>query len=59
MARNGPQYPDVFADGTATSSLTDSEKISLLEGEWESNDLYKFIFPSRFGQFKVFCLKFR
>ena len=44
VVKNGPQYPDVFAD---------NEKISLLEGEWDSNDLYKFILPSRFGKFIV------
>jgi len=30
--RNGPQYHDVFAEGETASSLTDSEKIILLEG---------------------------
>ena len=44
---HGPEYPDVFTEGKTTSRLTDNEKISLLEGEWDSNDLYKFIFPSR------------
>ena len=33
VVKNGPQYPNVFAD---------NEKISSLEGEWDSNDLYKF-----------------
>ena len=41
--KNGQQYPDVFAEGKTASSLTDNEKISLLEGEWNSNDLFKFI----------------
>ena len=53
MVNNGPQYPDVFAEGKTVSTLTDNEKISLLEGEWDSNDLYKFSFPSRFGKFIV------
>ena len=52
MVKNGPEYPDVFK-GKTVSSLTDNEKIVLLEGEWDSNDVYKFIFPSRFGKFKA------
>ena len=50
MVKNGPQHPDVVAEGKTASILTDNKKISLLEGEWYSNDLYKFIFPSRFGK---------
>ena len=53
VVKNGPQYPDVFPEGKTASSLTDNEKISLLEGVWHSNDHYKFIFPLRFGKFIV------
>lgn len=53
VVRYGPQYPDVFVKGKSASILSDSEKISVLEGKWESSDLYKYTFPSRFGEFIV------
>lgn len=46
---NGPEYPDVYVEGKAASTLSDSEKMSLLEGKWESSDLHMYAFPSRYS----------
>lgn len=46
---SGPEYPDVYVEGKAASTLSDSEKMSLLEGKWESSDLHKYAFPSRYS----------
>ena len=44
----GPQYPDVFCENRSVSTLTEAEKISLLIGKWDSEDLCKYKFPLRF-----------
>ena len=44
----GPQYPDVFSENRSVSTLTEAEKISLLIGKWDSEDLCKYKFPLRF-----------
>ena len=46
---SGPEYPDVYVEGKAASTLSDSEKMCLLEGKWESSDLHKYAFPSRYS----------
>lgn len=43
----GPQYPDVFCENRSVSTLTEAEKISLLIGKWDSEDLCKYKFPLR------------
>ena len=48
LVTNGPEYPDVYFEGKAASTLSDNEKMSLLEGKWESSDLHKYTFPSRY-----------
>jgi len=49
LVASGPEYPDVYVEGKAASTLSDSEKMSLLEGKWESSDLHKYAFPSRYS----------
>lgn len=49
LVTSGPEYPDVYVEGKAASMLSDSEKMSLLEGKWESSDLHKYAFPSRYS----------
>ena len=46
---SGPEYPDVYGDSRTANTLSDSEKTCLLEGKWESSDLHKYIFPSRYA----------
>lgn len=46
---SGPEYPDVYGDSRTAKTLSDSEKTCLLEGKWESSDLHKYIFPSRYA----------
>ena len=47
LVTSGPEYADVYVEGKEASTLSDSEKMSLLEGKWESSDLHKYAFPSR------------
>ena len=48
LVTSGPEYPVVYFEGKAASTLSDSEKMSLLEGKWENSDLHKYTFPSRY-----------
>jgi hypothetical protein len=45
---NGPLYPDSFSKNGRVKLLSDGEKITLLEGKWDSADLFKYSFPYRF-----------
>ena len=48
-----PQYLDIFQEKRAASTLSDIEKLSLLEGQWDVEDLYKYKFPIRFVRWEV------
>ena len=54
LVTSGPEYPNVYFDGKAASTLSDNKKMSLLEGKWESSDLHKYTFPSR-HTFTAYC----
>lgn len=47
LLTSGPEYPRVYFEGKAASTLFDYEKMSLLEGKWESSVIRKYTFPSR------------
>lgn len=44
---HGPLYLDVFSE-ERPATLSDYDKMKLLEGKWESVDLYRYSFPFRF-----------
>ena len=46
--QNGPLYPESFTESGQVKALTDSEKVALLEGRWNSADLFAYSFPLRF-----------
>ena len=46
--QNGPLYPESFTESGQVKALTDSEKVALLEGRWDSADLFAYSFPLRF-----------
>ena len=46
---NGPLYPESFTKSGQAKALTDSEKVELLEGRWDSTDLFSYSFPLRFA----------
>ena len=48
LVTSGTEYPDVYFEEKAASTLSDNEKMSLLGGKWESSDLHKYTFPSRY-----------
>ena len=43
--QNGPFYPESFTESGQVKALTDSEKVALLEGKWDSGDLFTYSFP--------------
>ena len=45
---NGSLYPGRFSESGQVKALTDSEKVALLEGIWDSADLFAYSFPLRF-----------
>ena len=47
--QNGPLYPESFTESGLVKALTDSGiKVALLEGRWDSADLFAYSFPLRF-----------
>ena len=46
--QNGPFYPESFTESGQVKALTDSEKVALSEGRWDSGDLFAYSFPLRF-----------
>ena len=47
--QNGPLYPESFTESGLVKTLTDSGiKVALLEGRWDSADLFAYSFPLRF-----------
>ena len=41
-------YPESSTESGQVKALTDSEKVALLEGRWDSADLFAYSFPLRF-----------
>lgn len=48
LVTSGQEYPNVYFEVKVASTLSDNEKMSLLEGKWESSDFHKFTFPSSY-----------
>ena len=46
--QNGHLYPESFTESGQVKALTDSEKVALLEGRWDSADLFAYSFPLGF-----------
>lgn len=47
FSQNGSVYHGSFNESGQVKALTDSEKVALLDGRWDSADLFAYGFPLR------------